>query len=140
MDNANLIQELNDLLEKNINAADFPYKKGNSIRIGSYAIRKKKSSYIIIDCSSNKVIQQCFSKAAALALAKKYAKGTNVNTQDIVNLDQKLSKNYIDCIFYSHTIKSTKDEFKRNATIDRYEIALHEVETSKQALECHIFR
>ena len=48
MDNDNLIQELNDLLEKNINAADFPYKKGNSIRIGSYAIRKKRSSYIIL--------------------------------------------------------------------------------------------
>ena len=143
MDKVDLIQELSDLINKNVDAADFPYKKGNSIRIGAYAIRKKKNNYIVIDCMTNKIIEQCFSKAAAIALAKRLAKGKgneHPTTQEIMNLDNKLSKNYIDCIFYSYTIKNTKDEFKKSATRDRYEIARYEVEASTEALESNIFR
>lgn len=143
MDNVDLIQELSDLINKNVDAADFPYKKGNSIRIGAYAIRKKKHNYIVIDCMTNKIIEQCFSKAAALAIAKRLEKGKgneHPTTQEIMNLDNKLSKNYIDCIFYSYTIKNTTDEFKKSATRDRYDIARFEVEASSQALESHIFR
>ena len=47
-ENNQIIQELSDLINRSIDIADFPYKKGNSIRIGGYAIRKKKSAYIII--------------------------------------------------------------------------------------------
>ena len=53
-----VIQELHDLLNRSIDVSHFPYKKGNSIRIGGYAIRKKKSQYIVIDCKDNKIIEQ----------------------------------------------------------------------------------
>ena len=135
----NLVQELNDLINNNIDAADFPYKKGNSIRIGCFAIRKKKSQYIIIDCKTNRIVQQVFSQPAAIALAKRLAKGKSMD-QDIIRLDNRLMKHYVDCIFYSHTINKTKDEIKRETTRDRYDIARWEVEASTQALESHIFR
>mgnify|MGYP001182883501 FL=1 len=138
--NNQIIQELSDLINRSIDIADFPYKKGNSIRIGGYAIRKKKSAYIIIDCSSNKIIQQLFSQTAAIALAKKLAKDDMQNHQEIVRLDQQLQKNYIDCIFYSHTIENTKDELKKQTTLDRYDIAKYRVEDATLALESHIFR
>ncbi|MAY89847.1 MAG: hypothetical protein CMN00_01495 [Rickettsiales bacterium] len=138
--NNQIIQELSDLINRSIDIADFPYKKGNSIRIGGYAIRKKKSAYIIIDCSSNKIVQQLFSQTAAIALAKKLAKDDMQNHQEIVRLDQQLQKNYIDCIFYSHTIENTKDELKKATTLDRYDIAKYRVEDATLALESHIFR
>ena len=138
--NNQIIQELSDLINRSIDIADFPYKKGNSIRIGGYAIRKKKSAYIIIDCSSNKIVQQLFSQTAAIALAKKLAKDDMQNHQEIVRLDQQLQKNYIDCIFYSHTIENTKDELKKQTTLDRYDIAKYRVEDATLALESHIFR
>ena len=138
--NNQIIEELSDLINRSIDIADFPYKKGNSIRIGGYAIRKKKSAYIIIDCSTNKIIHQCFSQTAAIALTKKLAKNDNTDHHEIIKLDQLLQKNYIDCIFYSHTIKNTSDELKRACTYDRYDIAKYKVENATQALESHIFR
>ena len=39
---SHVIQELQELLNRNIAVEDFPYRKGNSIRIGKYAIRKKQ--------------------------------------------------------------------------------------------------
>ena len=59
---------------------------------------------------------------------------------ETIKLDQSLQKNYIDCIFYSHTIKNTADEIKRATTYDRYDIAKIKVENATQALESHIFR
>ena len=138
--NNQIIQELSDLINRSIDIADFPYKKGNSIRIGSYAIRKKKSAYIIIDCSTNKIIEQLFSQTAAIALAKKLAKDDMHSQTEIMRLDQQLQKNYIDCIFYSHTIKNTKDELKKQTTLDRYDVAKYRVEDATLALESHIFR
>jgi hypothetical protein len=138
--NTQIIQELSDLINRSIDIADFPYKKGTSIRIGSYAIRKKKSAYIIIDCSTNKIIEQLFSQTAAIALAKKLAKDDMHSQTEIMRLDQQLQKNYIDCIFYSHTIKNTKDELKKQTTLDRYDVAKYRVEDATLALESHIFR
>ena len=135
-----IIEELSDLINRSIDIADFPYKKGNSIRIGGYAIRKKKSSYIVIDCSTNKVLHQCFSQTAAIALSKKLAKDEYTCYQEIVKLDEVLQKNFIDCIFYSNTIKNTTCEHKRSTTYDRYDIAKYKVEDATLALESHIFR
>ena len=138
--NTQIIQELSDLINRSIDIADFPYKKGNSIRIGRYAIRKKKRAYIIIDCSTNRIIEQMFSQTAAVALAKRLAKDDMQSQIEIIRLDQQLQKNYIDCIFYSHTIKNTKDELKKQTTLDRYDVAKYRVEDATLALESHIFR
>ena len=135
-----IIDELNDLINQNIDVSLFPYKKGNSIRIGSFAIRKKKSQYIVINCKENKIVEQCFSQPAAIAIAKRMSKGDEGSLTEIKRLDQNLMKNYVDCIFYSHTIETTKDEFKRSATLDRYDIAKNRVEDATHALESHIFR
>ena len=138
--NNQIIQELHDLLNRTIDVSTFPYKKGNSIRIGGYAIRKKKSQYIVIDCKENRIVEQCFSQTAAVALAKRMSKGIEDCTQDIMRLDDQVMKNYIDCIFYSHTIDTTKDELKKSATLDRYDIAKYKVEDATAALEDHMFR
>ena len=135
-----IIDELNDLINQNIDVSLFPYKKGNSIRIGSFAIRKKKSQYIVINCKENKIVEQCFSQPAAIAIAKRMSKGDEGRTNDIMLLDQQLQKNFVDCIFYSHTIENTKDLLKREASFDRYVIAKYRVEDATAALECHIFR
>jgi len=34
------------------------------------------------------------------------------------------SKHYYDCVFYKHTIKNTKDVFKRHVTITRLDISI----------------
>ena len=101
---------------------------------------QKKSQYIVINCKENKIVEQCFSQPAAIAIAKRMSKGDEGRTNDIMLLDQQLQKNFVDCIFYSHTIENTKDLLKREATFDRYDIAKYRVEDATAALECHIFR
>jgi hypothetical protein len=41
--------------------------------------------------------------------------------QQYVNI---YAKHYVDCEFYKHTIKTTKDSFKRAVTIDRLDISI----------------
>lgn len=134
----NIAKTLEDIITKGLNAAPLPYKKGNSIRIGSLAIRHSKDNgYMIFDCSNQKPVVTTFSRVAALAIAKHYS---DVKKQDeILRLDDRLQKFYNDSVFYRHTLENTSDKFKKNVTLDRLEVAEAEVQTAQAILEDIIF-
>jgi len=137
MINKQILKDLQDIIEANIDASMFPYQKGNSIRIGKFVIRESRAGYLVYDIESNRQIAKTFCKTAAVALAKTLHKGRD--TRKVLDLDKIIEKHYNDCVFYRHTIKKTKDEFKKEITTIRYEIAKSITSDAKKRLDSFIF-
>jgi hypothetical protein len=139
MINTALLNELQHLIEDKLDPSLFPYQKGNSIRIGKIVVRDSKKGFLIYDCQENKQVAITFSKTAALALAKSLSKGTN-NISTVMDLDKTIQKNYMDALFFTNTIKTSKDEFKKDVVLTRLEIAKARTAIAKSALDSIIFR
>lgn len=135
---SNLVEELKKLIEENLDPSMFPYAKGNSIRIGSLVIRENKKGFNIHNLKTKDHIATTFSKTAAVAIAKNLAKGHNV-TANAIDLDKVIEKNFSDALFYSHTLRTTKDEMKKEVTETRLDIAKIRTEDAKRHLDCMIF-
>ena len=136
--NSNLVKELKKLIEENLDPSMFPYAKGNSIRIGSLVIRENKKGFHIHDLKTKDHIATTFSKTAAVAIAKNLAKGHNI-IANAIDLDKVIEKNFSDALFYSHTLRTTKDEMKKEVTETRLDIAKIRTEDAKRHLDCMIF-
>ena len=139
MINTTLLKELQHLIEDKLDPSMFPYQKGNSIRIGKIVVRDSKKGFLIYNCQENKQVAITFSKTAALALAKSLSKGIN-RTQEVLSLDQTIQKNYLDAMFFTNTLKTTNDDFKKDVVLTRLEIAKARTANAKSALDSIIFR
>lgn len=134
-----LIRDLEELLDITISPADFPYQKGNSIRIGKYVIRENKHGWFrIFDCERNAQIAETFCKTSALAIAKSLASGTDQRNK-ILNIDKDIQKWYNDCVFYKHNMRVTKDYNRYDILEMRYDLARRRTADAKQQLERIIF-
>ena len=76
----NALEQLESLLDDPYYMGKIPYKKGNSIRIGHYIIRKNKTGYLVYDCVDNKKVDHFWSKSAALAYVKLDLDGKKLHT------------------------------------------------------------
>lgn len=133
-----LLNELKNLIEVNLDPSMFPYQKGNSIRIGKMVIRDSKKGFLIYDCQENKQVAITFCKTAAVALAKSLAKGNNL-TSKVIELDNTIQKNYNDAMFFSHSLRVSKDEIRKEVIQTRLEIARTRTEQARSALDYIIF-
>ena len=133
-----IVKVLEDIINQNVNEIDFPYVKGNSIRIKNMVIRKSRNGYLVYNTKENKQVAKTFCKSSAVAIAKSMAKGFDVIDQDMI-WDQIIEKNYIDSIFYKNTMKKTKDEFKKDIIEIRFEDAKYRTEYAKHNLDTIIF-
>ena len=115
-----------------------PYKKGNSIRIGHYIIRKNKTGYLVYDCVDNKKVDHFWSKSAALAYVKLDLDGKKLHTE-IKRLDKTLEKNQIDAMFYKNTIKKASEEIRKSSARVRLDIAEENAYNAKYRLIGLIF-
>jgi poly(3-hydroxyalkanoate) synthetase len=76
------------------------------------------------------VIQEVPSKSLAVYMCESLNKKKTVPTKPLQKYVNIYAKHYYDCEFYKHTIKTTKDNFKRDVTINRLDIS---IEYLKQA-------
>lgn len=133
-----LANQLQSIIENGIRNNPLPYRKGNSIRIGSMIIRESKTQgYIIFDVSNSKQVSTAYSLAGALAITKKYMSSNTI--KEVQYLDTRIEKFSNDCMFYKHTITNTKDELKKEIIEDRYDLAQAEIQKLKYNLENIIF-
>lgn len=137
MINKQILKDLQDIIEDNLDPSMFPYKKGNSIRIGKMVVRQNRYGYLVYDIESNSQIAKTFCKTAAVAVAKIATNKKNITK--VLDLDKTIEKYYNDCVFYRHTIKYTKDDFKRETTRVRYNIARDLTSDAKRQLDRFIF-
>jgi len=136
-----LAQELENLINNKIDTSYFPYVKGKSIRIGHVIVRETRAQFFLVfDTKENKEIAKMFCKTSAVALAKSIVTSKQNDTiNKIKQLDDTISKNYTDAIFYRHTIKVTKDEIKREVAEMRYQIAAETTRNAKDKLDTFIY-
>jgi len=139
--NLTLAQELENLINNKIDTSYFPYVKGKSIRIGHIIVRETRAQFFLVfDTKENKEIAKMFCKTSAVALAKSIVTSKENDTiNKIKQLDDTISKNYTDAIFYKHTIKVTKDEIKREVAEMRYQIAAETTRNAKDKLDTFIY-
>jgi hypothetical protein len=137
--NLKLIKELEELVNETIDASMFPYQKGNSIRIGSFIVRSnKRGFYKVYDCANHTLVTEAFCKTSAVAIAKTLSQGKTV-TENILNIDKDIQKWYNDCIFYKYNMRTTKDDFKYDIILNRYEIAKDRTCRAKEQLDKYIY-
>tara|TARA_A100001035_G_scaffold210146_1_gene170041 strand:+ start:996 stop:1418 length:423 start_codon:yes stop_codon:yes gene_type:complete len=132
------LEQLESLLDDPYYMGKIPYKKGNSIRIGHYIIRKNKTGYLVYDCVDNKKIDHFWSKSAALAYVKLDLDGKKLHTE-IKKLDKTLEKNQIDAMFYRNTIKKASEEIRKSSARVRLDIAEENAYNAKYRLIGLIF-
>ena len=82
----NLIDELEEIVNKGLEDNSIPYAKGNSIRIKQYIVRKSRVGYLIYDSSSNKQLHRTQFKSVAIAIAKNLAENKKTAVEKILDI------------------------------------------------------
>ena len=132
------LEQLESLLDDPYYMGKIPYKKGNSIRIGHYIIRKNKTGYLVYDCVDNRKVDHFWSKSVALAYAKLVLDGKTLHTE-LKKLLKTLEKNQIDAMFYRNTIKKASEEIRKSSARVRLDIAEENAYNAKYRLIGLIF-
>jgi hypothetical protein len=123
MNSKHIIEELDSIMEAGLTRVNIPYAKGKSVRIKNTVIRQTKQGFLVFDVKTHTRIAETFSKRGAIAFAKARAKGYSNVCDEILVLDQALSKHYMDSLFHKHGIEQSKDEQRKMALETRFEIA-----------------
>ena len=136
-----LALELENLINNTIDKSFLPYVKGKSIRIGHVIVRETKVGFFLVfDTKENQEIAKMFCKTGAVALAKSIvSKQDNAEIKLIKTLDDIISKNFNDAIFYKHTINVTKDSIKKQVAQMRYSVARDATQHAKDKLDTFIY-
>ena len=135
-----LAKELEEIVVYGLSQVPIPYEKGNSIRVKNIVIRKHKNGYRIFDISTNKHVVTTFTKTAALAIAKIVGESGNSNDiRDIIALDNKVCKNYMDALFAKRAIETSKDITRIEASEVKFDIATDKAWSSLAQIESYIF-
>lgn len=134
----NIINDLEEIVNKGLEDSAIPYAKGNSIRIKHIVVRKSPKGYLIYDAKENRQIVRTFFKSSAIAIAKNLAHGRNL-VEKLKNYDDLMLKHYNDAVFYKHSIKSCKDEFTREIRETRLDISIEESRKLRNQLDHYIF-
>ena len=136
-----LALELENLINNTIDKSFLPYVKGKSIRIGHVIVRETRVGFFLVfDTKENAEIAKMFCKTGAVALAKSIvSKQDNAEIKLIKTLDDIISKNFNDAIFYKHTIRVTKDDIKKQVGQMRYSVARDATQDAKDKLDTFIY-
>jgi hypothetical protein len=134
----NIIKDLEEIIESQLDAVAFPYKKGKSVRIGTMVVRETKNGYLVYDTTNNKQVARTFCKTSAIAIAKTKAKGLDILSKAL-EYDRVIEKNYNDALFYKHTIKKSSEAIVRETRRMRLEIAIDRTRWAKDHLDRFIF-
>jgi hypothetical protein len=133
-------EELKSLIEEGVKNLPVPYAKGNSIRIGSMVVRSSSHGHLVYDIEENKKIAHCFSKRAAIAIAKNIAEGRNKNiVREVKTIDDMLSKHYNDALFFKHGLYTTKEASRKDILETRLDISMYKVDACKHQLDQFIY-
>jgi len=133
-----ILEDLKHIINTQTRKYPVPYKSGNSIRIGTVAIRHTKNNeYVILDCVKNSSVCKTSSKFGALAAARMYLKNSSIN--QVLYLDQQYQKYKNDIAFYKNSIKKTKSNTRKQILETRMEVSRAHLDQAVVQLEEIIF-
>jgi len=134
-----LANEVEEVIQQGLAQFPLPYQKGNSIRVKNIVIRKHRNGYRVFDCQTNRHITTVFSKTAALAVAKLTVQKRHLDVRDVISIDNKFNKYYMDALYAKRTMLNTNDELRRENAEIQYDIACDKVYIAIDTLESYIF-
>ena len=134
-----LAKQLEEIIETGLDQVAIPYQKGNSIRVKNYVIRSHRNGYRLFDIATNSHIVTTFTKTAALAIAKLLAEKQNFELKQLIKLDDKVAKHYMDALYAKNTIKRGGSAERIETAEVRFEIATENAWTALADIERYIF-
>ena len=134
----NLLNDLEEIVNRGLEDSAIPHQRGNSIRIKHVIIRKSPKGYLIYDAKENKQVVRTYFKTTAVAIAKNLAEGINI-TETAMEFDGLMLKHYNDAIFYRNSIRNTSDVNKREIREVRLDVAIQESQRVRSLLDRYIF-
>jgi len=137
MNSQKLVKELQALIEKGLEHYPVPYIKGNSIRIGKMVVRTSKHGNLVYDTIENKKVAHCFTKSAAIAIARTYKREPQAIKQ-ILEIDDTISKHLNDAMFFKHGMKSA-DDTRYDVLETRLDISLTRAYNARAQLDKYIY-
>lgn len=136
--NKQLLNELENIVNRGLADSLFPVVSKNSVRIKNMMVRKSKRGYIVIDAKQGEQVAFTEFKSTALAIAKSKAKGLQI-TDKLMQLEQQMAKHYHDALFYENIINKTTDDFVRETRQIRLDIALAKSQQVRREIDYFIF-
>ena len=133
-----LLNDLEEIVNRGLEDSAIPHQKGNSIRIKHVIIRKSSKGYLIYDSKENRQHCRTFFKTTAVAIAKNLAQGLDI-TDKAIEFDDTMLKHYNDAIFYKHAIRNTTDDAKKEIRETRLDVAIQESQRVRSLLDRYIF-
>jgi len=82
-----------------------------------------------------KHIANTFLKVSAFTIVKLHEKRQSHRIDDVLRLDHKFEKNYVDSLYYKNTYKKTQDNQVKDTSLWRYEISHAKAKHSKQLID-----
>ena len=133
-----LLNDLEEIVNRGLEDSAIPHQRGNSIRIKHVIIRKSPKGYLIYDAKENKQVVRTYFKTTAVAIAKNLAQGIDI-TVTAMEFDQLMLKHYNDALFYRNSIRNTNDADKREIREVRLDVAIQESQRVRSLLDRYIF-
>lgn len=133
----NIVKEIQSLIDKPVDPALFPVKKGNRIFVGNFVVKIRHDRYQVFD-SRNQLQGETSTKLASIALAKNLNRVYN-HAGEIHRLDKMIAKNLQDCVFYKNVYNTTKDCERKLDTDMKIWNARSKVEDAEEKLASIIF-
>lgn len=133
-----IIKDLEEIIDNGLEHVVLPYRRGNSIRLKNYIIRKSPNGYLIYDCETNKQVTRTFFKSSAIAIVKNLVEGKDITTKAL-KLDRELLKHYNDAVFYKQTIKTSADRLVKEVRKARLGVTIDQSRYIRQQLDDFIF-
>ena len=138
MTTENLLNDLEEIVNKGLEDSAIPHQRGNSIRIKHIVVRKSPKGYLIYDAKENKQVVRTYFKTTAIAIAKNLAQGVDI-TKTAIEFDDIMLKHYNDAFFYRNSIRNTTDASKREIRETRLDVAIQESRRVRSLLDRYIF-
>lgn len=133
-----IVKALEEIIEDGV--IQLPYTKGGDVYVNHSMVQKTRKGYVVFDTKLKKKVCETFSKTAAVAVAKLNThKDYNKDIDNVLDIDDRICKWYMDCLFYRNTINSTSNEVKKEITQTRYDIAYDKVCHLKHDLETFLY-
>lgn len=133
-----LARDVQAVVEKGLEKALLPMQQGNKIFIGNIVIQNKDNRFFITDGSTKQQLGITNFKHSALALAKNHLLNRS-KRKTILELDDQLTKHYMDGVFYKNTIKKARNSHVVFAAETRLDITKAQTQKCIKEIERHIF-
>jgi hypothetical protein len=123
----------NMLFDIMIKSGVFVPMNKNQFRFKNYLIDRENQAWNIY--YQKKKICTTFLKVSAFAACRLHDQRKRKDLTEMLELDKIFQKNYLDILFYKHTLKNSKDYLKLDTALWRYEISSDKARAAKQKID-----